>query len=107
MFDLKNCTFTLSLTAKGPTTPTAPTEIYLPEFHFPQTNLTVTSSGGKWDINNQDIQGVTVQHLRWWHGEGVQDIKIEGLKRKPGEIANPAGDASYVEQCQQGQCVTM
>jgi hypothetical protein len=87
---------------------TAPTEIYLPDFHFPESNLVVTVSGGKWDIDNQDIQGVKLQHLRWWHGEGEQDIKIEGLKRKPGEIANPAGeDVSYLEQCQKGQCLMM
>jgi len=108
VFDLKNCTFTLSLTSKGPTPATAPTEIYLPDFHFPEANLVVTVSGGKWDIDYQDIQGVKLQRLRWWHGEGEQDIKIEGLKRKPGEIANPAGeDVSYLEQCQKGECVMM
>lgn len=108
VFDLKNCAFTLSLTAKGPTTANAPTEIYLPEFHFPESSIVVAISGGKWDIGVQDIQGVKLQHLRWWHAEGEQDIKIEGLKRKPGEFANPGGaDVSYLEQCQKGQCVMM
>ncbi|KAJ5124273.1 uncharacterized protein N7515_008098 [Penicillium bovifimosum] len=107
-FDLKNCVFTLSLTAKGPTTTAAPTEIYLPEFHFPETSIVVAVSGGKWDINVHEIQGIKLQHLRWWHGEGEQNIKIEGLKRKPEEFSNPGGeDVSYLEQCQQGQCVMM
>lgn len=108
VFDLKNCAFTLSLTAKGATTANAPTEIYLPGFHFPESNIVVAVSGGKWDIDVQDIQGVKLQHLRWWHAEGEQDIKIEGLKRKPGEFSNPGGaDVSYLEQCQKGQCVMM
>ncbi|KAJ5334935.1 hypothetical protein N7452_007338 [Penicillium brevicompactum] len=108
VFDLKTCTFTLLLTAKGPTSATAPTEIYLPDFHFPQDSLVVTVSGGKWDIENQDIQGVKLPHLRWWHAEGQQEITIEGYRRKPGEIANPAGeDVSYLEQCQKGQCTVM
>jgi hypothetical protein len=108
VFDLKNCVFTLSLTAKGATTATAPTEIYLPDFHFPESNIVVTVSGGKWDIDVQDIQGAKLQRLRWWHAEGEQDIKIEGLKRKPGEFGNPGGqDVGYLEQCQKGECVMM
>lgn len=108
VFDLRNCAFTLSLTAEGATAATGPTEIYLPEFHFPGSNIVVAVSGGKWDIDVQDIQGVKLQRLRWWHAEGQQDIKIEGLKRKPGEFANPGGqDVSYLEQCQKGQCVIM
>ncbi|KAG0154128.1 hypothetical protein PDIDSM_1508 [Penicillium digitatum] len=108
VFDLKNCAFTLSLTAKGATTATAPTEIYLPEFHFPESNIVVAVSGGKWDIDVQDVQGVRIQRLRWWHAEGEQDIKIEGIKRKPGEFASPGGaDTSYLGQCQNGQCVMM
>ena len=34
VFDLKNCTFTLSVNAKVMTAPDAPTEIFLPDFHF-------------------------------------------------------------------------
>ncbi|OQE90798.1 hypothetical protein PENNAL_c0011G09144 [Penicillium nalgiovense] len=108
VFDLKNCVFTLSLTAKGATTATAPTEIYLPDVHFPESNIVVTVSGGKWDIDVQDIQGAKLQRLRWWHAEGEQDIKIEGLKRKPGEFGNPGGqDVGYLEQCQKGECAMM
>ena len=108
VFDLKNCTFTLSLTAKGPTSANAPTEIFLPDFHFPKTNIAVTVSGGKWDIHDEDIQGVKLQHLRWWHAEGQQDVKIEGLKRKPGDVTNSEGeDVSYLEQCQKGECAMM
>lgn len=99
----------MSLVAKASTPEDAPTEIYLPEFHFPETSTVVTVSGGKWAIDSEEINSAKLQRLRWWHGEGNQDIKIQGLKRKPGEFANPAGaeDVSYLEQCQRGGCSVM
>ncbi|KAJ5115017.1 hypothetical protein NUU61_000776 [Penicillium alfredii] len=108
VFDLKECTFTMALTTQSSTASDAPTEIYLPDFHFPEANTVVTVSGGKWEINSQDIQTVKLQCLRWWHAEGEQEIKIEGIKRKPGEFSNPSSeDVTYLEQCQRGQCAIM
>lgn len=107
VFDLRNCRFTMNLTAKAATAPDAPTEIYLPEFHFPEGNTVVAVSGGKWELNYQEIQNIKLQRLRWWHAEGEQDIKIEGVKRQPGEFAPSADDVSYLEQCQSGQCSMM
>jgi Glycoside hydrolase family 5 C-terminal domain len=107
-FDLRNCTFTLSLVAKAPTREDAPTEIFLPEFHFPGTQTTVTVSGGKWSIDVDEVKFSSVQRLRWWHGEGEQDIKIQGLKRKVGEILDaPELDGTYLEQCQKISCNIM
>ena len=108
LFDLKNCTFTMSLTAKAATAFDAPTEIYLPEVHFPKRNTVITASGGRWEIGYQEIQTVKFQLLRWWHGEGEQNVKIEGLKRQDGLFLRPSEeDISYLEQCQRGQCVLM
>jgi hypothetical protein len=108
VFDLQNCTFAMSLTAKAATATDAPTEIYLPDFHFPEANTIVAVSGGKWEIDYQVIQSIKVPRLRWWHAEGEQDIKIKGVKRQPGEYANPSGDdVTYLEQCQHGQCLLM
>lgn len=83
--------------------------IYLPDFHFPGTSTTVSVSSGRFTIDRGEIDAVRLQRLRWWHGEGVQDIKIEGMKRKPGEFSNPNGneDVSYLEQCQRGGCSVM
>ncbi|KAJ9272519.1 CAZyme family GH5 [Paecilomyces variotii] len=106
-FDLRNCTFTLSLVAESATAEHAPTEIYLPEFHFPATDTTVTVSGGKWSIDSQEIETVVVQRLRWWHGEGEQDIKIQGVKRKAGEAISNADEEGYLEQCQKSTCTVM
>lgn len=108
VFDLKNCTFTMSLVATQATATDAPTEIYLPDFHFPDGQTVVAVSGGKWEIEFQDIQDIKLQRLRWWHSEGEQDIRIEGQKRQPGEFSNPSGeDVTYLEQCQRGDCLLM
>lgn len=100
--------FTMSLTAAAATATDAPTEVFLPEFHFPEGNTVVVVSGGKWEIENQESHGIKVQYLRWWHAEGEQDIKIEGFRRQAGTVVNSAGDdVTYLEQCQQGQCLMM
>jgi hypothetical protein len=106
-FDLRNCTFTLSLAAKVPAAEHAPTEIYLPEFHFPSSQTVVTVTGGKWSIESDEEASSTVQRLRWWHGEGKQDIKIRGVKRKAGEILRNDEDETYLEQCQRSACSVM
>lgn len=99
-FDLKNCKFTLSLYTDKPTSQEAPTEIYLPEFHFPAAEISVAVSGGKWAIENREESSYSFQVLKWWHGEGDQDITIQGIKRKAsGLIVNPEED-SYLDQCQ-------
>ncbi|KAL3453453.1 glycoside hydrolase superfamily [Aspergillus insuetus] len=105
VFDLKNCTFTMSLIG-NPTD--APTEIYLPDFHFPDTDTRVATTAGKWSIDYVELKHARFQRLQWWHPEGEQSIKIEGKKRKGGALAAPsAEDLSYLEQCQKGGCTMM
>ncbi|KAL2800773.1 glycoside hydrolase superfamily [Aspergillus keveii] len=105
VFDLKNCTFTMSLIG-NPTD--APTEIYLPDFHFPDADTRVATTAGKWSIDYVELKHARFQRLQWWHPEGEQSIKIEGKKRKGGALAAPsAEDVSYLEQCQKGGCTVM
>lgn len=78
-FDLKKCTFTMRLIANQ-ATPETPSEIYLPEFHFSMENTTVEVSGGKWEICHREFHTVSLQYLRWWHGEGIVDIEIRRTK---------------------------
>lgn len=107
-FDLRNCTFTLSLTAPSATPEDAPTEIYLPDFHFPRQHTVVAVSGGKWAVEGGEAEGgCSTQLLRWWHSEGEQDIKVTGSKRKVGELVEGSEDDGYLEQCQQSSCVLM
>lgn len=79
MFDLKKCTFSLSLRTSKETTAENPSSFYLPEFHFPRDRCVVETSGGKWEIFTEDESGV--QRLRWWHGKGQQSIKVEGVQQ--------------------------
>ncbi|KAE8308781.1 glycoside hydrolase superfamily [Aspergillus transmontanensis] len=108
-FDLRNCTFTMSLVAKEKAARgDQPTEIYLPDFHFPDIQSVVSVSSGEWTIDHAEIDSVKIQRLRWWHPEGKQDIKIQGVKRKPGDLTKVSGeDLTYLEQCQRGACTIM
>lgn len=105
-FDLKNCTFTLSLNANKPTAQDAPTEIYLPEFHFPKSETVVSVSGGKWSIEVPD-ESSSFQILKWWHAEGDQDIKVQGVRRKASDIVAGYEDETYLDQCQKSSCTVM
>lgn len=95
-FDLRNCVFTLSLSAETSTKETAPTEIFLPEWHFPSSGTSVAVSGGKWAISIVEDK----QTLRWWHAEGEQKITIKGVKQKLGLLAEDE-DGYYLRQYQE------
>jgi hypothetical protein len=103
-FDLRNCTFTFKLVAEKPTAENKPTEIFLPECHFPKDKCTVEVSGGKWSIGHFDEDCGLAQKLKWWHAEGEQMIKVTGMKMNL--QSNPAGGAGeeelgYLDQCQE------
>lgn len=78
-FDLKTCTFTLSLYSPKQFSTDTPTVLYLPEIHFPRDGCSVEVTGGKWEIAAEEGD---VQQLKWWHGTGEQNIKIVGVVRK-------------------------
>ena len=109
VFDLRNCSFSMSLVGnRAISGQDTPTEIFLPEFHFPETHTEVNISSGEWLIDHVELRDVRVQRLRWWHPEGDQSIKILGVKRKGGALAAPsAEDVSYLEQCQTSGCIVM
>jgi len=106
-FDLRNATFNLSLEAQSATTEDVPTEIFLPEFHFPRDNSEVVVSGGKWTISVDDADGGMTQRLRWWHGVGTQTMTVKGVKRRQGLALGKDDEEGYLEQCQQTRCTLM
>jgi hypothetical protein len=106
-FDLRNATFDFALECESPTPEDAPTEIFLPEFHFPREGTDVSVSGGKWIISTDDADGVDVQKLRWWHGEGEQSMTVKGVKRRQGVAIGSEEEEGYLEQCQNGTCGIM
>jgi hypothetical protein len=106
-FDLKNAVFTFSLSAKGSTQEDTPTEIFLPEFHFPQTHVEVNVSGGKWAIETEDVDDGSIQKLRWWHADGEQKMTVKGVRHKQGTIVVTEEEIGYLEQCTKTGCSVM
>jgi hypothetical protein len=105
-FDLRSCTFTLSLEASAVTKEDAPTEVFLPEWHFPPTSTKVEVSGGKWIVCVES----EVQKLKWWHAAGEQTLTVKGLIRTHGFLSAADGEPGYYEQCNQtwnGNCSLM
>jgi len=106
-FDLRNGIFTFRLKADKATSEDSPTEIFLPEFHFPSDKCTVSTSSGKWSISTDEANGGTVQILRWWHAEGEQSMKVTGVRRA--QQISRQDEEGYLDQCQQTttKCVLM
>ncbi|KAL9116522.1 MAG: hypothetical protein Q9187_006951 [Circinaria calcarea] len=106
-FDLRNATFTLLLTCDKPATEDTPTEVFLPEVHFPREGSEVDVSGGKWTIGVDDGEGGLIQKLKWWHGIGEQRLTVKGIKRRQGTAVGNEEEEGYLEQCQQNRCGVM
>ena len=97
-FDLRNCIFTFALNSEKPCTEDICTEIFLPDFHFPAEKTHIEVSGGKWMIELRDVDGESMQVLKWWHGEGEQTIKATGVRRKLGIPPNADGTVEEAEE---------
>ena len=96
-FDLRNGVFTFRLKADKATSEDNPTEVFLPEFHFPKDKCSVATSSGKWSISMDESNGGLVQILRWWHGEGEQNLKVTGVLRARQLTGQ---DEGYLNECQ-------
>ncbi len=107
-FDLKSVTFTFTLTSPSATKESLPTEIFLPEFHFPADKTSVQVSGGRWRIENVDVGGEGMQIMRWWHGAGEQSLTVKGVKRKVGtyEEVQEGEEGGYLETMRES-CLVM
>ncbi|KAG5970136.1 hypothetical protein E4U58_000669 [Claviceps cyperi] len=101
-FDLRRCVYELKIRASKAAKETAPTTVFVPEFHFPQDQCEVTVSAGKWELSSDDSEGPMLQRLKWWHPEGEQRLTIQGMVRKHNIAEGSAEEAGYLEQCQQG-----
>lgn len=106
-FDLRNATFTLTLACDSVATEETPTEVSLPEFHFPRDQIVVQVSSGKWAIGVDDSDGELIQKLRWWHGSGKQDLSVKGVRTRQGMVRNGDEEDGYFAQCQESSCSLM
>ncbi len=103
-FDLRNATFTLALESQSAATDVVPTEVFLPEFHFPRDNTKVEVSSGKWTISLDNTDGGLMQKLRWLHGPGKQNMSVKGVLKKQGMALGKEEEEGYYEQCKQSRC---
>lgn len=97
-FDLRNATFTLAVDCEAAATEDVPTEIFLPEFHFPRNNTSVEVSSGKWTISADDVDGGMIQSLRWQHGAGKQTMTVKGVKRRQGIALGKEEEEGYYDK---------
>jgi hypothetical protein len=100
-FDLKNCVYHLTLSAPSSTSEDAPTEVFLPDYHFPQGKTEVEVLGGKWKISVDATEGASQQVLRWWHAAGEQKLIVRGQKRRMGTAIGSEAEAGYLDQCKE------
>lgn len=63
-------------------------------------------SGGKWTISIEGPEDARIHKLRWWHNEGIQDIKIKGVVRKYGKVVETE-EEGYLSQFWQNGCMVM
>lgn len=106
-FDLRNCVFNLRLRAHKAGSEGTPTEIFLPEFHFPKDLCEVEVSSGKWAISTDETDRGLIQKLRWWHVEGDHTLKVKGVQRRQNVAPGREEEEGYLEQCQQSRCSVM
>ena len=107
-FDLRNCIFTLKLLVHKADPDSQPTDIALPEFHFPKDKYVVEVTSGKWTVSPNAADASSIQRLSWWHLEGEQTITVTGVRRRVAVIQDLDEDDSYLQQCQEtSKCVVM
>ncbi|KAK9460607.1 glycoside hydrolase superfamily [Lipomyces oligophaga] len=91
-FDIKTAVFNLSLFADDCLSKNIPTEISIPDFHFPNGDMEIEITSGRWEHDKP------AQLIRWYHDEGLQKIKITGL-RGPQRVAIVRSTGSWVSLC--------
>ncbi|KAK9243511.1 glycoside hydrolase superfamily [Lipomyces tetrasporus] len=90
-FDINNAVFTMEIYAEEEVaSKLVPSEIHVPDFHYPNGDLQVEVSSGRWELDRPN------QILRWWHDGGKQTIQIIGIRggQRMKKESNP-----YIDFC--------
>lgn len=106
-FDLKSCTFEMTATAAENAREDAPTEVFLPDYHFPQEATEVTISSGRYNVGQQEVIGVAVQVLRWWPERGEQKLRVKGSTQRAGMQMGGDEDGTWLDRCRESVCSLM
>lgn len=106
-FDLKTCVFELKTVATSKAEEGAPTEVFLPEYHFPNDNIIVEVSAGRWMMDREEKAGVSIPLLKWWPPIGEQKLRVKGSTKRLGMIMAGEDDGSFIERCRESVCAIM
>ena len=106
-FDLRNATFTFALDCTVAATEDVPTEIFLPEFHFPRDRTSVEVSSGKWTISADAADEIKIQNLRCHQIKKKKNMTVKGVQRRLGMALGKEEEEGYYEKCKQSKCSLM
>lgn len=106
-FDLKSSVFDLVSTASADTPEDAPTEVFLPDYHFPRDAIEITVSSGRYSVGQQEVMGVAVQVLRWWPDRGEQKLHVKGSTQRAGMQLGGDEDGTWLDRCRESICSIM
>lgn len=98
-FDLRNCVFSFELDAPDQASEDYPTEVFLPEYHFPKDKCDVQVTAGKWSISTDDSDGGLIQKLRWWHPKGKMKLTVKGVIQKQAGVEEEDGYYDQLSKC--------
>lgn len=105
-FDLQHRRFSLDVLASRSAPAHAPTEVFLPELHFPDDAFDVTVSAGRFEIAREPITSRGQrQMLRWWNDDGQQRCVVE--VRKAAGVGEEEEDEGWWNRCREGLCRSM
>lgn len=99
LFDLRANKFMMEVTAQTPASDDAPSEIFLPTFHFERGQFDVQTSGGRWDLDVDDTEGTLTQRLRWWNPAGNHSLTVKASSRRTGLSLGKAEDEGWIDLC--------
>jgi len=98
-FDLRRNEFKMAVSAQTPAAERAPTEVFLPTYHFERGHFDVKVSGGRWDLDVDDYQGTVTQRLRWWNPAGEHTMSVKASSRREGLSLGKAEEEGMVDRC--------
>ena len=101
-FDLKKMTFSMDVLASRTAAKDTPTEVFLPQLHFPQDLFDVDVSAGHFELAIEQVGSEgRRQILRWWNEDGQQQLKV-----KAKGLASET-DGWFMDRCGESRCQAM
>ena len=100
-FDLKSCTFTIDVLASRAAPADAPSEIFLPELHFPVDAFDVEVTAGRTEVTLEEMKELgRRQILKWWNEDGQQRLQVKGTNKRTEE-------STMLDRCGESKCMVM